>query len=212
MGLDQLFERIEKQFEAKLPFVAYRKPNSSEVKGIFQRDDELHNITDFTESGFVMAPFDSRDGSFLIPLNHSDVIPVQFDPNDFSEAEINFQKNSYDSNNSNQEAERSAHIKRVENAIEAIKTGSFSKVVLSRREVIEDNEPDTIEIFKRLLQRYPTAFVYVWYHPKVGLWLGATPETLLSISGNQLKTMSLAGTQTFEGDLNVVWQEKEKEQ
>ena len=29
----------------------------------------------------------------------------------------------------------------------------------------------------------------------VGLWLGATPETLLNIEGASFKTMSLAGTQ-----------------
>lgn len=212
MILDQLFERIEKQFDDKLPFVAYRKPNASEVKGMFQRDDKLHYMTDFTESGFLIAPFDSKDDSYLIPLNQSEVISVQFDPNNFSEHGINFQKKSSDSNNANQEADRSAHIKRVENAIEAIKTDSFSKVVLSRREIIKNVEPDTIEIFKRLLQRYPTAFVYVWYHPKVGLWLGATPETLLSMIGNQLKTMSLAGTQAYEGSINVIWKEKEKEE
>lgn len=212
MPLDQFFEQIEKQLYAKLPFVAYRKPNTSELKAMLQGDDTLHVISDFTESGFVFAPFDSREDAFLIPLNHSDVLTVPFDQHDFSEDEINFQETVSHSINSIQQADKQSHIKRVEKGIEGIKEDCFSKVVLSRREVIERVGTNPIAIFKRLLQRYPTAFVSIWYHPKVGLWLGATPETLLSVSGNQLKTMSLAGTQAFEGSEDVVWKEKEKEE
>jgi isochorismate synthase len=34
--------------------------------------------------------------------------------------------------------------------------------------------------------------VYCWYHPKVGLWLGATPELLFKKEGQQLTAISLA--------------------
>jgi isochorismate synthase len=43
----------------------------------------------------------------------------------------------------------------------------------------------------------------------VGLWLGATPETLVNIDGQRLTTMSLAGTQKFNGTLDVNWTPKE---
>ena len=212
MILDQFFEQIKKQFDDKLPFVAYRKPNGSELKGMLQRDGALHSIADFTESGFVFAHFDSRNDAFLIPFEHSELLSVQLDKNDISKDEIGFQKSISDINNPNQEAAKLFHINNVEKAIEAIKSGSFSKVVFSRQEIIENVDNNPIEIFKRLLLRYPTAFVYVWFHPKVGLWLGATPETLLTVRGNQLKTMALAGTQAFEGSMDVVWKEKEKEE
>ncbi|MGC1632317.1 MAG: chorismate-binding protein, partial [Gelidibacter sp.] len=212
MPLDQFFEQVEKQMDGKLPFVAYRKPNTSELKAMLQVDDTLHVISDFTESGFIFAPFDSRDNAFLIPIKHSEVISSPFDHKDFSEDEINLQETLSNSINSIQQADKQSHIKCVEKGIEAIKKDYFSKVVLSRREVIEKVEANPIAIFKRLLQRYPTAFVYIWCHPKVGLWLGATPETLLSVRGNQLKTMSLAGTQAFEGSEDVVWKEKEKKE
>src|SRR5690606_3892745 len=45
--------------------------------------------------------------------------------------------------------------------------------------------------------------------PKVGLWLGATPETLVNIDGQRLTTMSLAGTQKYNGTLEVNWTSKE---
>src|SRR5690606_19774936 len=66
-----------------------------------------------------------------------------------------------------------------------------------------------IPIFKKLLATYETAFVYCWFHPKVGLWLGATPETLVNIDGQRLTTMSLAGTQKYNGTLEVNWTSKE---
>jgi isochorismate synthase len=69
-----------------------------------------------------------------------------------------------------------------------------------------------LQIFKRLLSNYPTAFVYCFYHPEVGSWLGATPETLLKIKGHQFFTTALAGTQKFEGKLDVEWNPKEIEE
>lgn len=212
MLLDQFFEQIEKQFNAKLPFVVYKKPNTSKLKAMLQSDDALHSINDFTESGFVFAPFDSRDKAFLIPLKNSTLHSVKFDHNEFAEDEISSEKTTSHSINPNRESDKLSHIELVEKGINAINYDYFSKVVLSRREIIENAEANFIEILKRLLQRYPTAFVYVWYQPKVGLWLGATPETLLSVRGNQLKTMALAGTQNFEGSMNVDWREKEKEE
>lgn len=211
MALDQFLEQIKKQYDGKLPFVVYKKPNSSELKCMLQYNDALHTVIDFTESGFVFAPFDSNQDAFIIPIDHADVVSVEFDKDDFSESESRNRKTSAIVN-SNKESEKLSHIRHVENGISAIENGCFSKVVLSRREVVENVETHPIEIFKRLLQRYPTAFVYCWYHPKVGLWLGATPETLLNVQGNQLHTMSLAGTQAFEGTAEVVWKEKEKEE
>ncbi len=54
--------------------------------------------------------------------------------------------------------------------------------------------------------------MYCWYHPNVGLWLGATPETLLEVEQNRFSSMALAGTQEYLGTLNVVWDDKEKEE
>ena len=84
--------------------------------------------------------------------------------------------------------------------------------MLSRKQKINHNYESPVSIFKRLLDSYTTAFVYCWYHPKVGLWLGATPETLLSVENRKLYTMSLAGTQKKEDTLDVSWGAKEIEE
>src|SRR5690606_14402210 len=156
--------------------------------------------------------FESREVTYIMPLEHSKIIDVEFVADDLFEHDIHMNSVSANVFNVNSEVDKQSHIKRVVDCIETIKSGICSKIVLSRREQLEYLENDPITIFKRLLNRYPTAFVYIWYHPKVGLWLGATPETLLSITGNQLKTMALAGTQSFEGSTEVVWEEKEREE
>lgn len=212
MILDQFFEQITFQLSANLPFVAYRKPNTTTIKAMLQHNDALYSLVDFSESGFVYAPFDSREVTYIMPLEHSKIIDVEFVADDLLEHDIHKKSVSANVFNVNSEVDKQSHIKRVVDCIETIKSGICSKIVLSRREQLEYLENDPITIFKRLLHRYPTAFVYIWYHPKVGLWLGATPETLLSITGNQLKTMALAGTQSFEGSTEVVWEEKEREE
>lgn len=211
MTFDQFFEQIKKQYEVHLPFVVYNKPNTRELKGMFQQDATLHTVVDFTESGFVFAPFDSREDAFVIPVDQADLVSVEFEENDFLDSEYRNHEIS-DSVRRNKNSEKLSHIKIVKNGIEAINAESFSKVVLSRREILDQTETHPIEIFQRLLEYYPTAFVYCWCHPEVGLWLGATPETLLNVRGNQLKTMSLAGTQAFDGETAVVWGDKEKEE
>ena len=50
------------------------------------------------------------------------------------------------------------------------------------------------------------------YHPKVGLWLGATPELLLKVEGKQLTTISLAGTKPYDKNNEVQWSTKELEE
>lgn len=74
-------------------------------------------------------------------------------------------------------------------------------------------EAEPLDLFKNLTEKYHNAFCYLWYHPKVGMWLGATPEILLTVRNREFTTMSLAGTQLYKKDETPVWGEKElKEQ
>jgi isochorismate synthase len=67
-----------------------------------------------------------------------------------------------------------------------------------------------IATFQNLIATYPTAFRYLFFHPKIGLWMGATPEQLVKINQNQFETVALAGTQLYSE--NVIWETKEKEE
>ena len=98
------------------------------------------------------------------------------------------------------------------NGISEINNGTLDKVVLSRFEEKELTTVNPMTIFKRLYNTYKNAMVYCWYHPKVGLWLGATPELLFKLEGQQLTTISLAGTQPYVKDDEVEWTNKEIEE
>lgn len=91
----------------------------------------------------------------------------------------------------------------VANAIRSIENGEVQKVVLSRtKNITLPNTFEVIEAFKKLCIAYPNAFVSLVYLPEYQcFWLGATPETLVSMDKDgKFRTMSLAGTQSAMDD------------
>ncbi len=209
MTLNFFFKRIETQYQNELPFVVYRKPNENQVNALLQLTNDLHFTSDFSEKGFVFSPFDATEKTVLIPLDNSESLHIDSTAiEDFIDHKK--RKKGYQSKENLQEKQQHIHL--IKKGIEAISNNQFKKVVLSRREIVTVSESNPIFILKNLLKTYASAFVYCWYHPKIGLWLGATPETLIKIQGNQFSIMALAGTQNYKNTLDVVWQDKEKQE
>ncbi|RZK12222.1 MAG: isochorismate synthase [Flavobacterium sp.] len=197
-----LFNAARNHFAKKLPFVLYSKPNQDKIVGLFQENDELYRSENLKEAGFILAPFDGKE-QVLIPEDKSKIKISDFI----------FEGNS--SNNdpiSHDENGKEAFENLVQKGIEAINVNNFQKVVLSRKEIVAVENLDFALIFERLLQAYPTAFRYCWFHPKVGMWMGATPEQLLKADGAKINTVALAGTQKYFEDKEVIWGEKEIEE
>lgn len=194
---------IKNHIANKLPLVLYCKPNTGTVHALLQENDTLHQVIDFTENGFVFASFDGQL-THLIPENVSD--SITFDRKLFGHSAL---KGTVFEPNINA---KSDFEKLVNSGIKAIQNDQFKKVVLSRKETVELVHFDLLLTFQRLIQLYPTAFVYCFYHPKVGTWLGATPEQLVKSDGNKFETIALAGTQKDHGNSEVVWQKKEQEE
>jgi isochorismate synthase len=201
-----IFDKIIKFYQKEIPFVVYRKPNTAVISGFFMNDDSLRYTNSFSESGFVFAPFDSEQKAILFPKETSEFISEELATNVYQLNEIR-EKQFYAN-----ESSKEHHIKLVKKTIEEINKNDLKKVVVSREEQIEIKDFNLVEIYQKLLQNYNNAFVYVWFHPKVGLWLGATPETLLDIENSDFKTMSLAGTQVYKNTESVVWKNKELEE
>ncbi|MBU2951711.1 chorismate-binding protein [Tamlana agarivorans] len=201
MTSEAFFERIKTQYKNNLPFVAFRKPNALALTGLLQNNDDLFFSEDYTEKGFVFAPFDNSEKSILMPSESSESISAIFETSAAFEASTVTSTTTIE--------DKAFHINLVNKGVEAIENKAFKKVVLSRKESIQIPEADPLKILKNLLNSYQSAYVYCWYHPKVGLWLGATPETLIKIEGKRFSIMALAGTQNYKGDLEVTWQEKE---
>ncbi len=199
-----IFKNIEKSLIKKHPFVCYRKSNNTLISSFFQQNDKLHLDTNLDSSGFVFAPFDDNNNTVIIPKEESELIEEHYFEKDAS---------TLKTVNSKDQKSKEFHVNLVEKGIHAIHNNEFKKVVLSRKETIElKEENNIIELFEKLLNNYPNAFVYVWFHPNVGLWLGATPETLVKINNSNFETMSLAGTLPYIDDSNAEWTSKEKEE
>ncbi|MET2985455.1 isochorismate synthase [Aureibaculum conchae] len=201
-----ILKKAEDALKSELPFVVYRHPKSDFIKAIFQKTDTLFYAKDYQESGFVFAPFDNREPSILFPFSES----ARFNA-EIIKSFIEDKRNETILESSSEDS-KAKHIDLVKEGIKFLEKNNFKKVVLSRKETIMPKKFDVIEGFKKLLLNYKHAFVYCWFHPKVGLWLGATPETLLNVTNNTFSTMALAGTQIYGADSKVVWKPKEVEE
>jgi isochorismate synthase len=104
--------------------------------------------------------------------------------------------------------EQERYVKCVEKAVDVLKETSMKKVVLSRKQSFLKSTSD-LEILTQLLDRYPEANCYFFHHPKIGKWMGATPEILLHAEDGKLQTMSLAGTALYKENATHFWGQKE---
>ncbi|MCG2612133.1 chorismate-binding protein [Flavobacterium sp. SM15] len=201
--MTDLFLKVKTQQEQNLPFVLYSKPNANCIVGLFQNNDHLYFVEDFNEKGFVFAPFDGENYVFL-PEEHLQIITEEFHFHEVPQQTSVFY-----------EIDESAKINfenLVEKAVNHINSGYFQKVVLSRKESVTINNFEVETLFKNMLNIYPSAFKYCFFHPKIGMWMGATPEQLLKVKEFEIKTVALAGTKKNKGKEIVDWKQKEKDE
>ena len=194
-------KNIHELLADKKPFVCYRKAGEERGVKLTQENDNLYFAQDFKTGGFVMAAFDTRKNPILIPLDKSsksyfDIPKISLN---LKSTQVNFHTE-----------DRETHIALVTQAVVFIKANKATKIVISRTKEQPIDKAKIGELFENLLYAYSNAMVYIWYHPKVGLWMGATPEKLVSLDYSQYKTMALAGTQVYTE--NCQWGAKEQEE
>lgn len=199
--MTDLFIKVKIQQEQQLPYVLFCKPDSDKIIGVFQKNDHLYFLETYEEKGFVFAPFDA-DQIPYIPLEHSDVY-VEKVPNKHYFLDAKTQ-------NSTTVIGKDFFEELVAKGVEAIQNHQFLKVVLSRKEEVAIPAFDIETTMKKMIQHYANAFKYCFFHPKIGTWIGATPEQFLNTNSNALKTVALAGTQLATNSKTVVWEDKEK--
>ena len=193
-----LLDKADFYFQNQLPFVLYAKPDDVVLQGVFQKNDALHVFEN--QNGFVFAGFYNTT-NVVFPLTDSEVFQ--------QEMSFRIEEQTFKTENKFDENAQKSFENLVQKAVSEIENGTFQKVVVSRKIEISQSV-DVIKSYQKLLKTYPTAFRYLWYHPQVGLWMGATPEQLTKINNHTFETVSLAGTQVVSE--NVIWQEKEVEE
>jgi len=196
-----LANNIHKYLNKNRPFVFYRKNKSEKVVAVIQKNDQLFTTKNFDETGFVMASFDNTKEAILFPSSETEKQIFEIP----SPKEYNINKNI-----ATDKIEEDRYKDLVQKTIAFIQSGKADKVVLSRNIEKEYNKENIGVLYEILLHENPDALVYIWFHPKVGLWIGATPEKMLSVHKESFSTMALAGTQ-LKSD-NLKWEVKEKEE
>ena len=98
--------------------------------------------------------------------------------------------------------------KSIEKIIKYCNKNIIKKCILSR--VVKSNFEisNYFEVFEKLCQTYSKGFKYILNHPKYGMWIGVSPETLIKGDlENGFFTHALAGSKSKNE--NLKWSEKD---
>jgi isochorismate synthase len=192
----QVFEEIKVLVSQQKPFVCYVKPNESVWNLLIQQTDEINAFSN--QAGFIFVPFHGENQ-----------VVIPFEGNLFIQGNLSVLEKLTVVNLTSESNQKEAFENLVSKGVLAIQEGEFDKVVLSRKMVLK-KQISIVATFQNLIATYPTVFRYLFFHPKIGLWMGATPEQLVKINQNHFETVALAGTQLYSE--NVIWETKEKEE
>jgi isochorismate synthase len=128
-----------------------------------------------------------------------------------------FDYTAHINNLAHEDISKSAYLSLVSKSIDAIQSGGFQKIVPSRTKPWAFGpEFNPLKEFNKLCEAYANAFVSLVYIPNEGMWLGATPELLISVDDKkQFKTVALAGTQAIPEAFQLskaAWTQKDIEE
>lgn len=200
MEYSLLIKKIIDQHSKGLPFTLYALPGEEILVCYLQKDKVSHNIVSFIDNGMVLAPFNSEKPKYFIPADQSQVIFSEFIPKKLPLEELTISEAGKD---------RIRHEQLITDAKIAIQQKKAHKIVVSRSKKIQLKSVELDHMIYRLLNFFPDAFRYVWFHPETGIWCGASPELLVKTDGIAFSTMALAGTKKIGGHFEPDWTSKE---
>lgn len=173
-------------------FALWRPPNKKHLNLLVDAG------LDHTE--FIIAPFREDDVNEKLTLKGElrEINELEFDLHPYLHA------TSFDGKST----ERADHRSGVERVIKTISESELDKVVISTQ-TFHEGSYEALHIFNALREAYPNTFVHLSYHPKSGVWIGASPEPLIiEEEDGDFRTASLAGTRTASQDVQA-WGQKE---
>ncbi len=223
---DKLLKKLQASGYA---YAAWRMPNEKEIRliislsGVEKQDDfQLDGcgqgfiINQFSDNHPIRPHFISAD---IIVHEEEVIIGPTVKSSQIDQFKKDLEQND-DNQSPNQLIDAQSQCEDfealVEAAVHGIKAGKFEKVVLSRyKDVALNPEFSAWELFQEIAKKYSNAFVSMTFVPESGLWIGATPELLLSDDQKQFRTVALAGTKTLNTEQNlseIAWTQKEIEE
>ncbi len=223
----------------KLSFIFFQLPLSNKKYLIFSLSDvkkeKINNLRNFSNSHpvFIFTPYEENQKTSYF---ESDII-INFDQQKifynqqkkkavaladelakiFSQTTTEYNFENYHRKASKPSTSKKTFIQQVQKIKETIEEqDDLQKIVLSKIR-FNPSQVDPISFFISLANNYPNTLTYFVSSTKVGTWVGATPELLISKDEkNIFQTLALAGTYYFSQPPTSktitnqpIWSEKE---
>ncbi len=209
--MEKIANAILLGLEKDVAFAAYRLPGKKqEVQYVMQPDKEIAKVSieELEQySGFFIAPFDSAGDGKMYFIRPDIVVSESGKAPDMEPLMKLPGEKEEDFSIANHEMSKEEYISRAAYLVEMLKDDALKKIVLSRL-INMPHIPgfQVTEFFTALQRRYPEAFIFLFNIPGQGTWIGASPETLLSLNEKTAETVALAGTRPMD---DMDWTHKE---
>lgn len=207
MSIDTLYLALQKAYRSGDAWAAYRTPRADYLSLIQLPVQDLETYTHWDDLG-------DRSGLMIAPFHLDEAHPIVLFPAQSTRLDLPLsphltpnQSVALDTSPSASYRESFGHFAK------ALNQGDFDKLVLARTLQLDGSHLDPVRTFLLATRLYPDAYTYILYTPQTGLWLGSTPELLISGQGAHWQTMALAGTQpasTSEAPLE--WSDKNQQE
>lgn len=218
---------LDSYIEKNIPFALFRAPEQ-QARFVAQLSP-LDLNPNFQQTGFHFAPFSGREKvPYVIIKNDVDVVcSLKRNQMVLPNIEDLNLKNNFPSSISRRGKgmiasykETHVNFQQYQNDLQTyfdfFEKNETRKAIYSRLKNVNLPEDfDLLSFFEKIESAYPRALVYLVHLPNIGLWAGASPETLLNYNNGIAETVALAGTQKMiDGQTteDLVWGKKEIEE
>ncbi|MCR5078080.1 MAG: isochorismate synthase [Prevotella sp.] len=198
------------------PFFIYREP-FADVCHCYRQAEEPERLMTLADldghRGLVIAPFADDGDCHLYLLNGASghTVDLPMDGREGFQAIPDWEDDRHLEAADN-DLRRAYHEDFVRFHAE-LERETFRKLVLARS-VTERKSAEMTprNIFLNACKMYPRQYVALFYTRQTGMWLVASPEILLNGDRDGYRTMALAGTMRYDGEGDMVWSDKNKEE
>lgn len=192
-----------------IPFILYAFPGRREINfAASMPDSDICSNEDPGNGDRIVITFFNNDSPYKIAITPSldaaDILTLPTTTAKLPGADVTTLEMS---------TPPTAYLASVHEQIAILKKRHNAKTVLSRVIASTTDRP-LIEIAKELFDTFPETFRFLFFTQETGLWLGASPELLLSYDSgsSSILTMALAGSRAKNEDSDSDWDEKNKEE
>lgn len=206
--------------DKNISFALYRLPGERDIRLVLQTSNQSETFVDLQElnnkKGFVIAPFQISKASPIV-LIHPDIVLVGEEIIFDYFHNFSFNNNLHKEHPESFEQPTTATFEQYREGYgkfhEALMNDNFRKLVLSR--TFDHNRAKNFSAglsFRNACEKYPNNFIFLCNTPQSGVWLGCSPEILVSGQSGTWTTDALAGTKKVSGidSEEVIWDDKNR--